>query len=189
MSNWKVTINLYFVRTNEERTVKQEPNPSKNELDSYMREGLRYKTYLGDMYMYGEYGDMPTHITYKSGGILTFQIEKKPLFATKKTLSKPESKLIFDPELAQSQFILKNIKKYVSYNGFIHSGNLEVVAKLASQHLGYALLPTKVANQYPTLQAIESAPSFKDRLCLVYRKEKHQNEISQEIIKLVRDIK
>jgi DNA-binding transcriptional LysR family regulator len=111
------------------------------------------------------------------------------LFATKKTLAKKESKLIFDPDLAQSQFILKSVKKNISYNGFIHSGNLEVVAKLASQHLGYGLLPTKVANQYTTLLPVPGAPSFKDRLCLVYRKEKHQNEVSQKIINLIRDIK
>ena len=111
------------------------------------------------------------------------------LFATKKTLSRSSSKLIFDPELAQSQFILKKVNKNINYDGFIHSGNLEVVAKLASQHLGYGLLPTKVANQYPNLQVVPDAPSFKDRLCLVYRKEKHQNSVSQEIIKLIRDIK
>lgn len=111
------------------------------------------------------------------------------LFATKKVLTKSEAKLIFDPELAQSQFILKKVNKNIKYNGYIHTGNLEVVAKLASQGLGFGLLPTKVARQYTTLLPVPNAPSFKDKLCLVYRKEKHQNEISQGIIRLILDIK
>jgi len=113
------------------------------------------------------------------------------LFTTKKLLNqKDPAKLIYDPELAQSSYILKNIKsKKFNISGHIHSSNLEVVAKLASQNLGVALLPQKVAAAYKNLIPVESAPSFSDRLCLVYRKEKHQNPVSQQIIKSIRDIK
>ena len=106
------------------------------------------------------------------------------LFAAKK----PLPKLIFDPALAQSVFILKNLSKAkVKVEGHIHSGNLEVIAKLASQGLGYGLLPSRVAANYPKLNLVPNAPKFNDKICLVYRKEKHNNTISRKILDAIRE--
>jgi len=108
------------------------------------------------------------------------------LFSTKKCAAK----LIYDPSLTQSHFILKGFQKEkFKIEGYIHSGSLELVAKLASNSLGYGLLPTSVARNYKNLKALKNAPEFKDTICLVYRKEKHQSASSQKIISLIKSLK
>lgn len=101
--------------------------------------------------------------------------------------SRSKNKLIYDPALAQSLFILKKLNptKY-GLRGEIQTANLEVVAKLASAGLGIGLLPTRVANQYKGLREVKGSPTFRDRLCLVYRKEKHKNYVSKRIINLLK---
>ncbi len=99
-----------------------------------------------------------------------------------------QDKLIYDQNLAQSQYILKNMSKKITFNGVINSSNLEVVAKLTSLGLGYGLLPTKVASQYSHLKKLKNAPVFNDEICLVYRPEKHKNHVSKKIIEIVRGI-
>lgn len=104
------------------------------------------------------------------------------------SVKNPLPKLIFDPALAQSVFILKNLtKSKVQIKGHIHSGNLEVIAKLTSRGLGYGLLPSRVAATYPKLKAMDKAPKFHDKICLVYRKEKHNNQISKDILQAIRE--
>lgn len=97
-----------------------------------------------------------------------------------------QNKLIFDQNLAQSQYILKKIGKKTNFNGVINSANLEVVAKLTSLGLGYGLLPTRVASQYNHLKKLKDAPIFKDEICLVYRPEKHNNLVSKKIIQIIK---
>ena len=95
--------------------------------------------------------------------------------------------LIFDPNLAQSQFILRELKrKALQYNRRICTENLEVAANLTALGLGYGVLPTRVATQYNKLEPLKGAPSFKDIICLVYRPEKHNNKVSQEIIQILK---
>lgn len=96
------------------------------------------------------------------------------------------NKLIFDKDLAQSQYILKKIGKKTDFNGALNSGNLEVVAKLTALGLGYGVLPTRVAAQYKNLSKLNDAPSYNDEICLVYRPEKHNNPISQTIIQIIK---
>lgn len=91
-------------------------------------------------------------------------------------------KLILDHNLNQSQYILKKLGKKHSFQGQVHSTNLEVVAKMTSLGLGYGLLPSRVAKQYPELKALKEAPVFKDEICLVFRPEKHNNIVSKKII-------
>ena len=105
------------------------------------------------------------------------------LFKTKKSLNK----LILDPSLAQSTFVLKGLKKAgLEFTSYLHSSNLEVVAKLASTGLGHGLLPTRVAQGYPELKVVKSAPKFEDKVCLIYRKEKHSNPVSQSLLNIIR---
>jgi DNA-binding transcriptional LysR family regulator len=100
--------------------------------------------------------------------------------------AKAKSKLIYDKNLAQSQYILKKLNKKQSFDGVISSANLEVVAKLTSLGLGYGLLPSRVARQFNGLRKLAGAPVFKDEICLVYRAEKHNNTISKKIINLIK---
>lgn len=103
--------------------------------------------------------------------------------------SKSLDKLIYDPALLQSQAIRKKLSKLKLENeGHIHSGNLEVVRSMTENGLGIGLLPTRVTKAARNIKKIPHAPEFKDKICLAYRKEKHQNSISEEIIKIFRSI-
>lgn len=105
------------------------------------------------------------------------------IFYSKNSLT--QNKLIFDKHLAQSQYIRKKLCKKIDFNGVINSSNLEVIAKLASEGFGYAVLPSRVAAQYTNLIQLKDAPIFRDKICLIYRPEKHQNIISKQIIKII----
>lgn len=97
-----------------------------------------------------------------------------------------QDKLIYDKNLAQSQYILKTINKKIHFNGVLSSSNLEVAAKLTSIGLGYGILPTRVASQYNHLKKLKDAPVFRDEICLVYRPEKHNNSVSKNIIQAIK---
>jgi len=97
-----------------------------------------------------------------------------------------QDKLIYDQNLAQSQYILKKLGKKKSFSGEINSGNLELVAKLTALGLGYGFLPATIASQYTNLKRLSGSPIFKDEICLVYRPEKHNNVISKRIIEIIK---
>lgn len=100
-----------------------------------------------------------------------------------------QDKLIYDEDLAQSQYLLKKIGKKMNFTGALRSSNLEVVAKLTSLGLGYGLLPTRVASQYKHLKKLSGAPIFKDEISLIYRPEKHNNLVSKKIIQIIKGSK
>lgn len=95
-------------------------------------------------------------------------------------------KLIYDQNLAQSQYILKQIGEKAHFHGVLNSANLEVVAKLTSLGLGCGFLPTRVASEYSYLKKLKDAPLFKDEICLIYRPEKHKNSASKKIIQIIK---
>lgn len=95
-------------------------------------------------------------------------------------------KLIYDQNLAQSQYILKEMSNKMSFNGVLSTANLELVGQLTSLGLGYGLLPTRVAAQYRSLEKLKDAPVFKDKICLVYRPDKHKNSVSKKIIQIIK---
>ena len=97
-----------------------------------------------------------------------------------------QDKLIYDQNLAQSQYILKKLGKKKNFSGEINSGNLELVAKLTALGLGHGLLPATIASQYDNLKRLSGSPLFKDEICLVYRPEKHNNVISKRIIEIIK---
>ncbi|MFM6927774.1 MAG: LysR family transcriptional regulator, partial [Bdellovibrio sp.] len=97
-----------------------------------------------------------------------------------------QDRLIYDQNLAQSQYILKKIDKKINFSSVVNSASLEVVAKLTSLGMGYGLLPERVASQYPHLKKLNDGPVFKDEVCLVYRPEKHNNVVSKKIIQIIK---
>jgi DNA-binding transcriptional LysR family regulator len=97
-----------------------------------------------------------------------------------------QNKLIYDSNLAQSQYILKKLGNKITFNGEISSSNLEVVAKLTALGLGYGILPSRVTYPYKHLKKLNDAPIFKDEICLIYRAEKHNNAVSKKIIQIIR---
>jgi LysR family transcriptional regulator, cell division regulator len=86
------------------------------------------------------------------------------------------SNLLFgDPELIQTQWILKQLKKsHFKFGHFVSTPNLEVIHRMVSTGAGYGILPSRVAHCEPGLKlsvADISLPIFKDQIFLAYRKE------------------
>lgn len=93
--------------------------------------------------------------------------------------------LICDPELAQSQDILKQIKKAkIQFDRIIPTNNLELIAELVKNGAGIGILPTRVANfsSNTKLKKIDDAPEYLDELCLIHRFET-KNIKSVQVIK------
>lgn len=98
-------------------------------------------------------------------------------------------RLIFDPDLHQSQSILKKMIKDNDFEmGQMTSSNLDVMAMLVEQKLGYAILPSRVAARVKDLIRLKNAPEFHDRICLVYRPEKMKSKIGKKMLKEIKEI-
>lgn len=81
-----------------------------------------------------------------------------------------EDILIVDPDLAQSQFILRRLKR--KYTRLLECGNLEVILSLAEAGAGHAILPARVAHgKHSRLKPVNGSPKFSDEICLIYRHE------------------
>jgi LysR family transcriptional regulator, cell division regulator len=121
--------------------------------------------------------------------VVTFWTSQK-----KSSLTDPfsgKAVLICDPELAQTQSLLKQLaKKKIEFDRIITSTSLEVVAELTSAGAGIGVIPTRVAARAKGLQhASPLFPKFQDEVCLVYRadmqKSKGNKLLIQAIEKLV----
>ena len=99
--------------------------------------------------------------------------------------------LIYDPALAQSQWILKSLRRSGhDFKTHTHSGSLEVIRALAEEGVGAAILPARVAAlaRKPLRPLLKTGPSYRDRLCIVTRPHFAQHEPGQTWIKSLRDI-
>lgn len=107
------------------------------------------------------------------------------LFKAPKALNR----LICDPSLIQSMYILNKLKKAgLVYNSYLHTHSLEVITKLTAQGLGTGLLPARALGGISHLKEVPKAPKFHDRVCFIYRKERHQNPVSKKILEFARNI-
>jgi DNA-binding transcriptional LysR family regulator len=76
--------------------------------------------------------------------------------------------LIFDPELQQSQALIK--KSGHKFKRYVRSSSLEVVASLAESGAGVAILPERVAKSLaPSTMKIRTKETFQDEITFVYR--------------------
>lgn len=87
--------------------------------------------------------------------------------------SESNNRLIYDPDLIQSQTLLKKAAKAgLQISRLIETRSLEVVAELTATGAGVGILPTRVANRASRpLRKIEGLPVFRDEICLVFRAE------------------
>lgn len=82
--------------------------------------------------------------------------------------------LICDPELLQSQDLIKKLKKLgIEFSRKIETSSLELAAEMTAAGCGIGILPTRVAQMAAgdTLVKKKGAPSFKDEVCVIYRVE------------------
>lgn len=97
--------------------------------------------------------------------------------------------LIHDPELIQTQSILKDLaKRGHEFRRTMTSPSLEVVASLTSAGGGVGVLPERVARLAPGkgLKRFSSdAPVFRDRICLIYRADSRKTAASEAISRAI----
>jgi DNA-binding transcriptional LysR family regulator len=93
--------------------------------------------------------------------------------------------LICDPELAQVQWISKELsRKEKPFTRRIESSSLEVIAKLTDAGCGIGVLPERVVKALTTsvVRLPGSWPVFNDRICLVYRAGLQRSRAAKAII-------
>ena len=103
----------------------------------------------------------------------------KPLCTDEVTLWKSKNcqnsdVLIVEPQLLQSQDILKKLeKKGIRFKRHVESSSLEVMANLIVHGAGYGIAPTRIMQTFSdkNIDRIKDAPVFKDQICLIYRPE------------------
>ncbi len=91
-----------------------------------------------------------------------------------KALKVPQDVLICDPNLLQSQDLIKKLKKAgFEFQRKIETTNLELVAELTAAGCGIGILPTRVAQKAKmgTLIRKKNGPVFKDEISVIYRVE------------------
>lgn len=91
--------------------------------------------------------------------------------------------LVCDPELAQSQVLMRQLaKRGIKFGRTVTSGNLEVIADLVAQGAGMGFLPVQAASRTrKKLRRIPKAPVFYDEHCLLFRVE-NKNVKSIQVI-------
>lgn len=98
--------------------------------------------------------------------------------------------VIYDPDLLQVQSILQKLKKSkVTFKRSIHSSSLEVISTLVASGCGVGILPQRVVKSnlgFSQVQTLRSdAPSFKDRICLIYRAGTQTSQTSKKVIESI----
>lgn len=97
-----------------------------------------------------------------------------------------EGVLICDPDLLQTQSIVKQMaKKGLSFKRTVTTGSLEVVLSLVASGLGLGIIPGRVAGSRADLglKQVVGAPKFQDRICLVYRADAQRTPASKMMIR------
>jgi DNA-binding transcriptional LysR family regulator len=91
--------------------------------------------------------------------------------------------LICDPALAQSQTLIKRKALEKSFNRYLYSSSLELIATLAAGGCGVAILPERIARRYSGLSLWRAdLPIVRDRLCLIYRSDRHLTAAARVIV-------
>jgi DNA-binding transcriptional LysR family regulator len=103
--------------------------------------------------------------------------------------SQQQNTLICDPELLQTQSILKQLGRAgLSFARVLPSSNLDVITALVAAGAGVGVLPERVARRIPA-QGLKpfskTAPRFEDEVCLVYRADAQRSAGSRAIAEAI----
>jgi len=110
------------------------------------------------------------------------------LWLPEKNEVKNSDVLICDPDLLQSQSLLKDLKKQgMFFDRTVVSGSLEVIADLTANGCGTGILPARVAAMArKKLVRVPNAPIFYDDHCLIFRMENKGVKAVQAIAESIR---
>ncbi|MGE3973936.1 MAG: LysR family transcriptional regulator [Bdellovibrionales bacterium] len=107
-----------------------------------------------------------------------------------KTHKGHEDVLIYNPALSQSQALIQKIKKKEPFKRTICSDNLEVIASLASNGAGVAILPTRVAKAIASnLKQVEGYPTYYDEVTFLYRADLPKTSSSKCVVNYFKVLK
>lgn len=107
-----------------------------------------------------------------------------------KTIEAPDDILLCDPQLLQSQQLLKKLGTKIHFSKSLYSTSLEFIRSLAAEGVGTAILPTRIAKQAgERLKRCGSLPSFTDEISFVYRKDILRTAASSYLIAEFRKLK
>lgn len=97
--------------------------------------------------------------------------------------------LICDPDLVQSQRIIKQVEKMKwRFARTLTSNNLDIIADLTAQGCGIGILPGQVAKRArKKLTPLPKAPEYQDDHCLIFRMENKSVQSIQTIGQTIRD--
>lgn len=89
--------------------------------------------------------------------------------------------LILDPELLQSQSILRRWRS--GPKKWVETSSLELIARLTFSGYGYGILPKRAVDLTGlTLTRVETLPSYRDEIFLVFRPEFGKLEFEKQIV-------
>lgn len=100
--------------------------------------------------------------------------------------------IILEPDLVQTQDILMKLKKQkIEFKRKLTSSSLEVIANLVVAGAGIGIAPTRVMRTVNSdvLQRVKEAPTFQDRICLVFRPEFRKIARGKALIDSISQIK
>jgi DNA-binding transcriptional LysR family regulator len=120
---------------------------------------------------------------------VTFWQPKHPKFPHQDIYSN-EAVILCNPELAQTQALLKKLqKKNIRYSRLLVSNNLEVIAELTASGCGVGILPHNIVKNIcqGKLSPAANITPFHDEICLVYRSENRSIKAIQVVIGAVKD--
>ena len=92
-----------------------------------------------------------------------------------------QNKVFCNLDLIQTQSILRKWK--TQPNNKINTNSLELITRLTESGLGYGIIPERAVRLIGAhLKRVDSAPSFHDSLCILYRPEFGKSQIAREVI-------
>lgn len=102
--------------------------------------------------------------------------------------NKNKDVLIYDPNLLQSQDLLKKLK--IKFLRTIHSSNLEVIRDLTISGAGVGILPARVAKTGNGKIELfkNNAPKFLDQISLVYRADAIKGSTPRVLIESIKNV-
>ena len=101
---------------------------------------------------------------------------------------KMQQTLVYDPELLQSQELIKQAKKKgITFERYLPTGSLELITELTRSGCGVGILPTRVAQRpgVKGLLSVRGAPEFKDEIFIAHRVENRQVRAIQVLVDLL----
>ena len=105
--------------------------------------------------------------------------------ANQKKIAAGESVLVCDPDLLQTQSLMKALKKKgLSFQRTMTSSSLEVIVMLTALDVGVGIIPGRVAAREKAnkLVPLAGAPKFQDQISLIYRADSQKSVASKVII-------